>query len=82
MLSWLIKILCILFFILEFYSLRRINYSSHFLYVLSGGDMAAGPVWMEYIAFLKSLPVCLSFCPLISVIGEIYRTVSICLFCT
>ncbi|XP_031371970.1 cleavage stimulation factor subunit 77 isoform X2 [Punica granatum] len=29
-----------------------------FLFMLNyvGGDMAAGPVWMEYIAFLKSLP--------------------------
>lgn len=26
--------------------------------VLPGADMASGPVWMEYITFLKSLPVC------------------------
>jgi hypothetical protein len=25
--------------------------------VLTGSDIASGPVWMEYIAFLKSLPV-------------------------
>lgn len=27
--------------------------------VLTGADIASGPVWMEYISFLKSLPVCL-----------------------
>jgi hypothetical protein len=25
--------------------------------VLTGADIASGPVWMEYISFLKSLPV-------------------------
>lgn len=25
--------------------------------MLTGADIAAGPLWMEYIAFLKSLPV-------------------------
>lgn len=24
---------------------------------LTGADIASGPVWMEYIAFLRSLPV-------------------------
>lgn len=27
--------------------------------VLTGADIASGPVWMEYISFLKSLPVCI-----------------------
>lgn len=27
--------------------------------VLTGADIASGPVWMDYISFLKSLPVCL-----------------------
>jgi cleavage stimulation factor subunit 3 len=26
-----------------------------------GNDVASGPVWMEYIAFLKSMPVCIFF---------------------
>lgn len=26
--------------------------------VLTGADIASGPVWVEYISFLKSLPVC------------------------
>lgn len=30
-------------------------------FLLPGADIASGPVWMEYIAFLKSLPVCSSF---------------------
>lgn len=25
--------------------------------MVTGADIAAGPLWMEYIAFLKSLPV-------------------------
>lgn len=25
--------------------------------MITGADVAAGPLWMEYIAFLKSLPV-------------------------
>lgn len=25
--------------------------------MLTGADIASGPVWMEYIAYLKSLPV-------------------------
>lgn len=29
----------------------------HICSVLAGADIASGPVWMEYIAFLKSLPV-------------------------
>lgn len=31
--------------------------------VLAGADIASGPVWMEYIAFLKSLPVWKMFLP-------------------
>lgn len=30
-------------------------------YVVTGADIASGPVWMEYIAFLKSLPVGICF---------------------
>lgn len=29
------------------------------MYVLIGADIASGPVWMEYIGFLKILPVCI-----------------------
>jgi len=28
------------------------------MHVFSGADIASGPVWMEYITFLKTLPVC------------------------
>ena len=30
-------------------------------FLLPGADIASGPVWMEYIAFLKQLPVWSSF---------------------
>lgn len=30
----------------------------YLMHVHPGADIASGPVWMEYIAFLKSLPVC------------------------
>lgn len=29
--------------------------------MVTGADIASGPVWMEYIAFLKSLPVGIRF---------------------
>lgn len=34
--------------------------NASFCHVLTGADIASGPVWMEYISFLKSLPVCVT----------------------
>lgn len=39
------------------------NFSSLIIINLSGSDIASGPVWMEYITFLKSMPVCAVSCP-------------------
>lgn len=38
------------------------NFISLIIFNSSGSDIASGPVWMDYIAFLKSVPVCAVSC--------------------
>ena len=38
-------------------------------YELTGADIASGPVWIEYVTFLKSLPVCIMLAVFCSFFG-------------